>query len=113
MLPPAHERDTEPPENSRESTMPPADLGPTGAALRILTLEAKLDEIRAETFGMSKAVHDINNNLAVMRECLERLSGNVDILMKDARRQRLDSTRMRVDLDELESRVTNVIEEDS
>lgn len=114
ILPPANrERDTEPPERARESTAPPADLGPTGTVLRLLALEAKVDEIRAETFGMSKAMHDMNNHMAVMRECMERTAANVDILMKDARQQRVDRTRMREDLDELESRVSNVLEEDS
>lgn len=113
ILPPPHERDTEPPERSRESSEPPADLGPTGTVLRLLALEAKVDEIRAETFGMSKAVDRIDTSLAVIRECVERMSANVDILMKDARQQRVERIRLREDLDELESRVSNVLEEDS
>ena len=116
MLPPPnghHERDTEPPERSRESTAPPADLGPTGLALRLLALEEQVSDIHAETLGTSKTLETISRQLTVMRAYVERTSSNVDILKNDARNQRDERARMRADLDELESRVTNVIEEDS
>ena len=108
MLPPSHERDTEPPENARESSAPPADLGPAGLALRLLALEEQVGDIHAETLGISKAFHDIRNAITGIRDSLELLAKDYEILVNDARGQRIDRARVRTDLDELERRVTGI-----
>lgn len=111
MLPPPPDDmqpDTVPPERARESSMPPADLGPTGLALRLLALEAKVDDIHAETLGVSKALHDIRNAVIVISDSLERMAGDVEVIRRDAQGQRVDRQRMRSDLDELEARVNGM-----
>jgi hypothetical protein len=105
MLPPRSERDTEPPERASDSTMPPADLGPTGIALRLLALEEQVSDIHAETFGMSKSLDDISTSLAAIIRFLDKLAADVHVLTNDARNQRADRARMRVDMDKLEERM--------
>jgi len=114
ILPPANgaARDTVPPEMSSDSTVPPADLGPTGMALRLLALEAKVDDIHAETFGISKAYHDMNNSLVGINDSLERMATAMEILRDDAQAQRLDRQRMRVELDGLEARIAGATKEE-
>ena len=108
MLPPPSERDTEPPEMARDSTLPPADLGPTGVALRLLALEAKVADIHAETLGTSKALEDIRIAVIGVRGAVERLAADMTLLLNDARGQRIDRVRMRDDLDELDRRVKGI-----
>ncbi len=98
ILPPPHERDTEPPENARESSAPPADLGPTGVALRLLALEEQVSEIHTETLGMQAYLADI-------RQMLRGLKIQLDTLVNDAQSQRRDRANTRNDLDELTRRV--------
>lgn len=113
MLPPPAEEETrttstEPPERSRDSTLPPADLGPMGLALRLLALEAKVDDIHAETFGISKAYHDMRNAIVGINDSLDRLATSLEVLDNDATGQRLDRASVRDDLDKLAKRVTGI-----
>ena len=103
MLPPPDEEppDTVPPERARDSSAPPADLGPTCLALRLLALESKVDEIHAETFGISKAFHDIRNSVVAINDAIERLSLSVTVVVQDAQGQRLDRARLLDDVDRL------------
>lgn len=108
MLPPAHERDTEPPEKSRDSTLPPTDLGPTGIALRLLALEERVADIHAETLGISKAFHDIKNGILSLSDSFERLANSVSVLRHDQQGQRLDRARLLEDMDEVKKQVTAI-----
>lgn len=108
MLPPSDARDTEPPERARDSTLPPADLGPTGLALRLLTLEENVADIHAETIGTSKALDDIRLSVNAIAGACAAIERDLTILLNDARGQRADRARIRVDLDELEGRVTRI-----
>lgn len=108
LPPPGEERDTVPPEAARESAAPPADLGPTGLALRLLALEAKVDEIRAETLGSSKALHDIKNYLHKIADSYERLSLDVEIIRRHAHSAHAERAALRSDFNELEQRVVGL-----
>ena len=81
-------------------------------ALRLLALEAKVDDIHSETFGISKAYHDMHNSLAGINDSLERMATAMEILRDDAKAQRLDRQRMRAELDGLEARVTGATKEE-
>lgn len=98
IIPPPHERDTEPPENSRDSSAPPADLGPTGLALRLLALEEQVSDVHLETKGARQTLEDIVASL-------RKISGQLDVLRGDAQGQRRDRANTRTDLDELTRRV--------
>ena len=114
LLPPPmvdREAKTDPPEAARESSAPPADLGPTGLALRLLALEAKVDEIRAETFGISKAFHDIRNAVVGIRDSMESVERDVSVLRHDAQSQRKERAALRSDMGELERRVDDMVKE--
>lgn len=107
ILPPPpdmRERDTEPPDNPRESSAPPADLGPTGIALRLLALEEQVGEIHAETKGISKAIHDIKNGLIRLCDAYDRIATELEVLRQDAISQRLSHARVSKDVDELRHR---------
>lgn len=106
ILPPAvRDTPTEPPERARDSTAPPADLGPMGIALRLLALEAQVGDIHAETLGISKAYHDMRNELVGIRDAVERLVYSTEILVRDAKQQRLDRAAFRKELDELQDSI--------
>lgn len=111
MLPPPHERDTEPPDNPRESSLPPADLGPAGIALRLLALEQQVGDIHIETAGISKAIHDVRNAMASLSDSYERLVTSLEILRHDAMAQRADRARAFRSIDELERRTAALEEE--
>lgn len=105
ILPPPEEEPrnaiTSPPERSRDSTMPPADLGPMGLALRLLALEQQVADIHAETFGISKAHHDMKNAVVVMSDGIERMARALEILQHDLQGQRLDRARLLDDVETL------------
>lgn len=86
--------------------MPPADLGPTGLALRLLALEAKVSDIHAETFGISKAYHDICDSLVGIEDSLARLSRVYEVLVNERLELHQAARATRSELDELEARVT-------
>lgn len=96
--------DTEPPERAKDSTAPPADLGPTGLALRLLALEEQVSEIHAETKGISRAFHDIRNGLLRLCDAYDRIATELEVLRQDAISQRLSHARVSKDVDELRHR---------
>ena len=111
MLPPADDKpDTVPPDKSRDSTLPPADLGPMGIALRLLALEAQVGDIHLETIGISKAFHDIRNLILGLNDSYERIATSLEVLRHDAQSQRAEKARLQSDFNELERRVVSIEE---
>ena len=98
LPPPSEERDTVPPEQARESSMPPANLGLDGQAIRLLALERQVNDIHTETAGVNQAIADIKLSLL-------RIVHSLDVLRNDAQGQRRDRANARTDLDELTRRV--------
>ena len=96
--PPNREAKTDPPERARESSLPPVDpLAADTQWVRMMSIEAK--------------VNDIRNSMAAIAEAVEKIAADVGLLVADARGQRLDKMRMRRDLDELESRVDRMVKD--
>ncbi len=105
LPPPSEERDTVPPEKARDSTLPPAKLDVPTLAIQLDALEAKVDEIRAETLGSSKSLHDIKNYLHRIADSYERLSLDVEIVRRHAQVAHAERAALRSDFNELERRV--------
>jgi len=101
ILPPPDQRDTEPPEKSRDSTLPPADLGPTGIALRLLALEEQVADIHMETMGIGESIRTMRMAMVEICDAYRGLALDLRILLDDARKQRIERQGFRRELDEI------------